>query len=149
MIRRAPLPKAIRSRALHLIFFKFPIRPRLALGTFVGNVILGFVRSFSRDTLFGEDSIDFQRGLLKQFNAQGFTSHYREVSRSSDWEIWRFVLNRRALQARATSDEREDERENRHCRSDTRPLDQASLALSRVLGVVSPVPAVGVEPTWG
>ena len=38
MIRRAPLPKAIRSRALHLIFFKFPIRPRLALGTFVGNV---------------------------------------------------------------------------------------------------------------
>jgi len=49
MIRRARLPKAIGSRVLHLIFFKFPTRPMLSLGTFVGNVCIGLTECYSLD----------------------------------------------------------------------------------------------------
>ena len=52
---------------------------------------------FARCSLRG--GVGVQRGLLQQFIARGFSSHYREVGRSSDWEIWRFVPARRSLRA--------------------------------------------------
>src|SRR5271157_5730328 len=43
VIRWSQLPKAIGNRDLSLVLFKLPIRPRLSLRTFVGNVWIGFV----------------------------------------------------------------------------------------------------------
>jgi hypothetical protein len=40
MVRRSQLPKAIGSKALYPIFFKFPIPPRPSLGTFFGDVVV-------------------------------------------------------------------------------------------------------------
>src|SRR5208337_5323274 len=37
-MRWQQLPKAVGDRDLPLVLFKLPIRPRLSLGTFVGNV---------------------------------------------------------------------------------------------------------------
>src|SRR5208337_5102820 len=37
-MRWQQLPKAVGNRDLPLVLFKLPIRPRLSLGTFVGNV---------------------------------------------------------------------------------------------------------------
>src|SRR5271166_5845487 len=42
VIRWPQLPKAIGNRDLSRVLFKLPIRPRLSLRTFVGNVSLGF-----------------------------------------------------------------------------------------------------------
>src|SRR5208337_1082832 len=39
-IRWQQLPKAVGNRDLPLVLFKLPIRPRLSLGTFVGNVLV-------------------------------------------------------------------------------------------------------------
>src|SRR5208337_1127782 len=40
-MRWQQLPKAVGNRDLPLVLFKLPIRPRLSLGTFVGNVVVG------------------------------------------------------------------------------------------------------------
>src|SRR5208337_5154664 len=41
-MRWQQLPKAVGNRDLPLVLFKLPIRPRLSLGTFVGNVRIRF-----------------------------------------------------------------------------------------------------------